>query len=350
VAIVSSSHELGGAEVYLLTVIDGLAPRADLRLLAGDRSAVALRDHARAAGVPVTVVTGLARRPSPPAALRLARALRRLRPDLVHVNLTDQGDGVVGIAAARLARLPVTATLHIVLPERRPVLERLAGLVLRRARGVIAVSDDVGRYLDEQGVRRSVVHNGVAPIAATPDARARLGLAATDFVVGGVGRLNVQKGWDVLCAAAPRVREQRPDARFVIVGDGPERERLAAGAGAEAVRFAGYHERASGLMPAFDVLAVPSRYEGFGLVVVEAMLAGVPVVAARAGALPEVVGDAGVLVAPDDPDALAEALVRVASNPRLRSDLARRGRERARSRFGWERMADETLAFWRGMI
>lgn len=347
VVIVSSAHDFAGAEVYLLALLDALAGRLRIELLASDQAPEELRRRARQAGAATTPVRGLARRPSPAAVVRLARALRRRRPALVHVNLSDQGDGLVAIAAARLARVPVSATLHIVLPERRAALERLSRLALRQLREVIGVSDAVGAYLERQGARFSVVRNGVAPPAAVPGARAQLGLEADDFAIGGVGRLDAQKGWDVLCAAASRVREQVPQARFVVVGDGPEREVLQAGANAADVRFAGYREQAAGLIGAFDALAVPSRYEGFGLVAVEAMLAGVPVVASRTGGLPEVVGDAGLLVTPGDAGELADALVSLARDPQLRARLVQRGAERARARFGHERMAQETLAAWR---
>jgi glycosyltransferase involved in cell wall biosynthesis len=99
----------------------------------------------------------------------------------------------------------------------------------------------------------------------------------------------------------------------------------------------------------FDVLAVPSRYEGFGLVAVEAMLSDVPVVASAVGGLPTVVGDAGVLVPPDDPVALADALLGLAADPAARRRLAERGRARALERFGIERMAQETLAVYRAV-
>jgi glycosyltransferase involved in cell wall biosynthesis len=330
--------------VYLLSLVEALAPRLPLELLVSDRASDEVVRRTRACGVPVTPIPELARRPSPAAVMRLARVLRRRQPALVHVNLSDQGDGLVANAAARLA---VSATLHIVLPDRRPALERLSRLALRRTRTVIAVSEAVGGYLASQSVSHCVVRNGVAPPAPLPDARAALGLEPDAFVVGGVGRLDAQKGWDVLCAAAPQVRARVPGARFAVVGDGPERASLTALGTTAGVDFAGYHEQAAGLMAAFDVLVVPSRYEGFGLVAVEAMLAGVPVVASGVGGLVEVVGDAGRLIPPDDPAALAEALASLAESSDLRAELARRGAERARACFGHERMVTETFAAWK---
>lgn len=347
VVLVSSAHEVAGAEIYLFALLDALAPRVGLELLASDRVPQELHRRAAEAGVVATPVGGLARRPSLGAVVRLARMLRARKPALVHVNLSDQGDGLVAIAAARLAGLPVTATLHIVLPERDRKLELLSRHALRRARTVIAVSEAVGSYVVAQGASCTVVSNGVAPPVPVAGARDELGLATSDFAVGGVGRLDAQKGWDVLCAAASRVRARAPEARFVVVGDGPDREALAAAGRDADVRFAGYHERAAGLMAAFDVLAVPSRYEGFGLPAAEAMAYGAPLVAADATALPEVVGDAGLLVDPDDVEGWASAIGGLLDAPRERAALAAAGRERAR-RYSWSANAAALAELYRG--
>ncbi len=347
VMIVSTAHEMGGAEVYLLTLLQALAGGVAVDVVISDRAPAELPRRVHEAGAGVTSVRGLARRPSPRTTVRLARLLERRRPALVHVNLSDQGDGIAAIAAAALVRLPVTATLHLVIPERRRSLEWLSRRCLRAAREVIAVSDWVGEYLRRQGASATVVPNGVATPRVVPDARRELGALTGEIVVGGIGRLDRQKGWDVLCAAAPRVHERVPTARFVVVGDGPERARLLAGDGSGRVHFLGYREHAADLCCGMDVLAVPSRYEGFGLVAVEAMLAGVPVIASRVGSLPEVVGDAGRLVAPEDPEALAEALISLLEDPDRRAEFGRRGAQRARDRFGLERMCGQTLDVWR---
>ena len=175
------------------------------------------------------------------------------------------------------------------------------------------------------------------------DARAELGVSAGEFVVGGVGRLHHSKGWDVLCSAAGYVRREVPRAVFVVVGEGSERERLEHLAAGAAVRLLGYRESARSLIAGFDVLVVPSRFEAFGRVAVEAMLAGVPVIASNVGGLPEVVDDCGILVSPDSPQMLARETIRLANDPTLRADLAMRGRRRARELFGIERMVRETL-------
>jgi glycosyltransferase involved in cell wall biosynthesis len=116
------------------------------------------------------------------------------------------------------------------------------------------------------------------------------------------------------------------------------------------VDFVGYRDDAPSILPAFDVLAVPSRFEGFGLVAVEAMLAGVPVVASRVGALPEVIGECGVLVTPGRPEELAEALVRVAQEPERYAEIAERARRRAIERFSVRRMIEGTLRVYESVL
>ncbi len=115
------------------------------------------------------------------------------------------------------------------------------------------------------------------------------------------------------------------------------------------MQLAGAIEDAAGLVSAFDVFVVPSRWEGFGRVAVEAMLAGVPVIASDVGGLPEVLGDAGILAPVDDERALAAAIARLAASPPLRADLGERGRRRAQLLFDNERMVQEVEAVYQRM-
>ena len=136
---------------------------------------------------------------------------------------------------------------------------------------MIAISQSIASYLGHLGVASTVIYNGVASPELRPDARSHLGLGDAEFVVGGIGRIHEQKGWDVLCRAATMVRERAPEAEFVVVGDGPARQSSVARNERAPVRFVGYEPNASSLLGAFDVLAVPSRWEGFGRVAVEAI-------------------------------------------------------------------------------
>jgi glycosyltransferase involved in cell wall biosynthesis len=146
------------------------------------------------------------------------------------------------------------------------------------------------------------------------------------------------------------------DVALVLVGEGPLRESLkaqVAAAGLESrVYFAGFRRQVRDLMPEFDVFALPSLWEGFGLVLLEAMAAGRAIVASRVSAIPEVVEDGvtGFLVPPGDSDALAEALVTLRRDGVKRERLGIAGAERLRRQFTLERMVERTIEVYRAVL
>lgn len=230
------------------------------------------------------------------------------------------------------------------LPRPRGVALLYARTTLRRAvrsaAAIVTVSHAAKRGLVESlgpdAARAVVVPNGVDPeIAAPPSAaelsrvRERLGLARP-FVLF-VGNAKPHKGLDVLLRAFETVASRAADVDLVLAGD------VASASAAPRVVNAGRLPRRelAALYRLARAVAVPSRYEGFGLVALEAMACGAPVVAADGGALPEVVGDAGCVVAAGDAGALAEALLDVLSDRDGAAAMAARGVERARS-FRWE--------------
>lgn len=187
------------------------------------------------------------------------------------------------------------------------------------------------------------------------EACGRYGLEPDSYILY-VGVLEPRKNVDRLVAAFGRVAERLPGLDLVIAGKrGWMYDQVFAQVEAlglsHRVRFPGYvaKEDLPGLYGGARVFAYPSRYEGFGLPVLEAMRCGAPVVTTNVSSMPEVAGDAAVLVDPDDVAGLAEALLRVATDPALARDLARRGRERA-GRFSWERCARETLEVYEQVV
>jgi glycosyltransferase involved in cell wall biosynthesis len=262
---------------------------------------------------------GLALLPVFFAAFTLAsvRLVRRIRPDVLHAHWWLPA-GVCGLVASRLTGVPLVVTLHgtDVHLLRHGLLRRLGGSVLRRAALVVVVSEDLRRAVvaslglpaDRVLVLRMPVERVVPVTAGSTDGPLRLVAA---------GRLSVEKGFDVLLEAVRLAVADGLDVRLELVGSGPEHDRLAAlAAGLDGrVQLTPAQPRAA-LWERIDeaqVLVVPSRREGLGLVALEAIARGRPVIASRVGGLPETVRDGvdGVLVPPEDPRALADALHRL---------------------------------------
>ena len=264
----------------------------------------------------------------------------------------------------------VTIMLHgreLLLKPWRTVAPAQGGYDLVR-RGTLARADrllanseftaGLARELGARSDRLRVTHCGTDPARFAPrDAgplRSRLGLGSRPVLLS-ITRLVRRKGLDSVLAALGSVREAYPDVVYVVAGDGPDGERLRARAAelgvSDCVRFAGaVSDEELPLWYALgDVFVLPARseppdVEGFGIVFLEAAAAERPVVAARAGGVPDAVADgvSGVLVAPDDPRALSGALVALLGDPARRAELGRRGRERVLASFSWDHVAERT--------
>lgn len=244
-------------------------------------------------------------------------------------------------------------TLHDVVAwkfadESAPV--RAAAEEARRAAAVVCVSAfSASEAVDMLGIcNPRVVHNGVDPkyLSAVPLGRGDLSRLGIDgpyvLTAGGVSR---RKNLEGLAEAWPRIRAARPDVTLVLAGPGhPKRNALFGEL--EGVRMVGRvgDDLIAGLYAAASVVVVPSLYEGFGLPALEGMAAGVPVVAARTSALPEVVGDGGFLVEPAAEELVEGVVFALSDDPEVRR-VALRGRARA-SEFTWERSAAGHAAVW----
>ena len=238
------------------------------------------------------------------------------------------------------------------------VLSRLNECVLRWADVVIAVSSAETRRLT-QLLRRPVVFvpNGVARVELVPRAQAvaKLGSDPSRRLVAFVGRLSPEKRPDLFVDMAAIVAREYPDTDFVVIGSGSllceTQERAAATTGAR-VLFAGLVSNVASLMGAIDVFVCPSDTEGTPRVVIEAMLAGVPVVATRVGGVPDLIGDGrtGVLVEPDSPAAVAAAVTRLLGDDARSGVIGERARAYALDRFSVEYMADRVSEAYRSRL
>lgn len=282
----------------------------------------------------------------PFAALALRRAIHEHRVDLVHAHTAH------AVAVAALATLG-TRIPFVVARRVDFKLSNNWGTRLKYARAskFIAVSEAIARVLERSGIDRSrisVVPDGVDVhrIVSPAPRDDRPLIVQVSALVGHKDPLNFVR-------AIARVRDSVPNVRALLVGDGPlrgdaqqEATRLGLAGNIEVTGFRG---DADGLIAAADVVCLSSREEGMGSVLLDAMAFGRPIAATRAGGIPEVVGDSGLLVPVEDPVALGDALVRLLEDRALAAQLAEKGRVRVPA-FSVERMTDRTIEVYERVL
>ncbi len=293
------------------------------------------------------------------AAWQLGRVFADVVPDVVHVH----DPMAVALSAMALAMGRGATRRPLVVAARRVDFHlkhhAFSKWKYRQIDVFIAASHMIAAILAKDGVppdRTVTIHDGVnvGTIDRQPavDAHAAFGLPHGAPIVGNVAALVAHKGQRHLVAAAAHVVRAVPDARFLILGEGELRdalERQVRDLGLERhVRLAGFRSDAIGLTKSFDLFAMSSITEGLGSAMLDAMACGVPVVASRAGGIPEAVEDgrSGVLVPPRDERALSQALIALLRDREARARLGAAGRQRIVDEFSVERMVARTLAVY----
>ena len=312
----------------------------------------------------------------------LVEAFRESRPQILH--LWEEPFSVIALQALLLRRWMAPSAKAIFFSSDnlsrdfrypyRPswfyaAVERFAH---RECDAGTAVSPDVEAVLRAKGYQRpiTVVPHGIDPAPYRQDgdrtlaeARAAGSLGLKPPVIGYLGRLTEQKGVDTLIRAFARVR-QSPGAEaatLAVVGDGPARsdlERIAAELElGSRVRFLPpvVHFRVPEVLAAFRAIVLPSRttprlVEQFGRVLVEGMAAGCVVIGSTSGAIPSVIGDAGIVFAEGDEAALAQAIERVLRDPGLADELRVKGMERVRARYTWDAVSKVVVGLYRDLM
>jgi glycosyltransferase involved in cell wall biosynthesis len=357
VAILQDEVTVGGAENLLLELCRTVDRSVvEPRLICLRRRGEMAADF-EAAGVPVDCLERSGRFDHTTLA-RLVRLLRDTGTDVVLLTHYHRAALVLGRIAAVLAGAAHIVAAHdmdLVAVGKR-VLPRGVVETLFLARALVLLAPSQGRYLhDEEGVgrfswrrtREVVIPNGIAlPPAPTQSdraaARSRLGLAPEDVVVGIVAILRPQKAHGVLVRAVASLAPAHPRLRLVVVGDGEEEQRVRGLVDelelTDRVLFTGLRSDVPQILPAFDVSCLSSVHEGAPLAVLEAMAAGLPVVATDCGAVRDLVADAeqGFVVPVGDEHALAERLERLIADPDLRRAMGARARARAEQEFSIE--------------
>ena len=345
----------GQQQAWLL--MTGLAARG-IPLWLAARADSPLAQKSRAAGIPVHdfAFRGELDLFGP---ARLRALARRLGANILHAH-TSHAHALALRAARSASNLHALSTRRVDFP--------IKGFFSRRKyadprQHFIAISEAVRRELLAAGVppqRIALVHSGVPPLgpAAEPrdQVRAALGIPADELALVNVGALTDHKGQRWLIEAMPVVLQSEPRARLHILGEGELRpdldQRIARLGLAAAVRLHGHVPDARLKLAAFDLFVSSSHLEGLGTIILDAMQSALPVVAARAGGVPEIVRDGvtGRLVPARDPAALAQAIAAALRDPAQSAALAAAAQSSVLENFSAEAMCAGTLAVYRTLL
>ena len=347
---------IGGAEQHLLQLLPALRERGvDARFLSldGGRDSARFHHALDQRGIPWRPVR-CGHDVSPRLAVSVARIVREERPDLVHTHMVHAD--VYGSTAARSSRRPFVSTRH---NDDRYLLGPFRYVdrsFMHGAARIIAISDAVRDFHIRAGFepdRIETIHYGLdeLPSPSSEPTPGDAGIPPGAPLVLAVGRLIEQKDHATLLDAFAIVRRAHPDARLAILGWGPleaeTNRRLRALGLEDSVVLPGRVEPRDWLLRA-DVFAHTSLWEGFGIVLLEAMLARLPVVATRVSAVPEIVvdGGTGLLASPGDAAVIARAIDSLLADPARRAALGDAGERRVHEEFSVRRMTDLTLGVY----
>jgi len=362
----NTSSGWGGMEMHPLDVAQALARRGSTVLL-GMRGGSRMARSAMGRGLA-------------PLALRfrwyldaatlgaLRRTARSFGINVIHVHSSrDAWRGLV-LAGLVSRRAVLVFSRHLASPAGTRKDDPLHRLLARRVDAMVAVSEYIrGNILDTYPIdpgRVRVVPYGLGPgCCGRPEAgallRRELGVSGESLLVGLVGQITPDKRQDLLLEAAARVVKQNPGCVFVLAGAevhsayaGVLQQRLGELGLAGHVRLTGFREDVPSLMQALDVLVVPSRAEAFGLVVLEAMANGKPVVGSDSGAIPEIVkpGETGLLFESGCAESLAAAVLELAGDPQRRREMGRRAEESFQEHYRMDREVTATEALYRELL
>ncbi len=374
--LIVTRMDVGGVPDHVVTLIGELKDEFEITLLTGsidEHNSAALSEH----GITAVVLPSFRRLPDPFRDIRLLRDLmREIRVrqfDVVHTHMSKAA--LAGTIAARLVRPRprIVNTAHILgsIALTKPVphwlFRQYDGLLLGRGTDAVIVVSEAIRS-QALGLRiippdkLVAVQNGILPERfqvsreAAATVRAALGAEPDDVLVVNVARLVAFKGIEMLIDALALALPRQPRLRAAIVGDGVLRAELTERARARGIEnrvmFTGVRRDVPEILAAADIFALPSICEGMPIAVLEAMAAGLPVLATAVDGIPEVVidGEAGLLSPPRDAAAFAQRLEALAADPALRHRLGAAARHRVETTFSAGRMARNTAAIYHDLI
>lgn len=353
----------GGAQKYVLDLA-----RAFGGTIAAGTETTELFENAKKIGIKTLPLRHLKRNIHPwhdlLAVWEIKKIILQERPDIVHLNSSKAG--FLGSIAGRLAGVKVVFTAHGFFYFKRSawhiktaytILEWCASLFRDF---IIAVSEEdrqqALRHHLIKPAKIQTIYNGIptSQFLNKTQARQALGIDDQTFLLGNIAQLYNRKAIDIFIGAMDLMPgELKEKARTVVIGEGPDRQKLEQLIEQKKLKetflLPGYKPRAVSLLKAFDVFVLSSRREGFPYVILEAMQAGLPIIATDVGGVKEALGDVGILVGPEDPAGLAEKIEILIHDGALREKLAALSLGRAKI-FTLEKMLSETEKVYRKIL
>jgi glycosyltransferase involved in cell wall biosynthesis len=353
---VEGGNNLYGGARQVLYLLEGLQARGVENLLAcrrGSDISRAAEPFARVCAMP------MAGDMDPFLAARLYRLIRGVQPDIVHLH-SRIGADVMGGIAARLAGVPVVHSRR----QDNPENPWMVALKYRLHDRVIAISQGIAQVLLSEGLPDGKLRCVRSAVDARPFRqprddgwfRAEFGLPEGTLAIGVVAQLIGRKGHRFLLQAMPDLLRQFPTLHAIFLGKGPReaelRETIQRLGLAGRVHLAGFRDDLPRLLPCLDILVHPALMEGLGVSLLQAAGAGVPIVASRAGGIPEAVRDGvnGFLVPPGDVEAIGRAISRLLGDPALARRMGEAGRELVQREFSVDGMVEGNLGVYRELL
>jgi glycosyltransferase involved in cell wall biosynthesis len=358
--LITELNTLGGAETYVRQMAPRLLHAGCAIRVITFMSGGTLVAELRRSGVTV-IELGLKDKFDWKAIVRLSRLWRADKPDLVHTHLYHAG--IIGRIVAKVMGIP-TVVVHQHGAERarsiiRSGLDRMtSSLVSQYVATCRAVADLLQQREGISGTKIQVIYNGIEcldPISPNLD-KPHQELLSSLITIINIGRLSPEKGHNTLLEAVALLHTSHTQTRLVLVGEGESQafltERIKELNLNRFVHMLGSRRDIAELLANADIFALPSDWEGVSMALLEAMAAGVPVVATAVGGTPEVVVDGinGLLVPPRDPEALAGALSRLLLDPGLRQHIGQAGRQSVFERFNIQHTVQQTRALYESLI
>jgi glycosyltransferase involved in cell wall biosynthesis len=297
------------------------------------------------------------------SAMKLVRQAQEAKVAIIHSH-GYKGDILLGSLPRYIRGIPMVRTQHGRTSTKKLskiwFYEVLDWLIMRRMAAVVRVNKaDVSHKNSKYfpGDHSCVIENGIPGLKFEPESVMRTDPEVSEFckdgfVIGTIARLSEEKGLTHLIAALRIISRENTEIKAVIIGEGPLRQSLEAmvsEAGLSGrILFAGYRDYAYNYLPHFRIFVLPSLTEGLPITILEAMQAKIPIIASRVGGIPAVLenGKMGILVEPGNPNALAEAITRVWSDPQGSLEMVQRARETALTKYSSKRMAEDYLCVY----